>query len=266
MGEAHIVFTSPAGLSAYDQTIVLGGGLPPGGTQAFSIIIGSPAMEGDTVCFTVSLHALDDDANHTQCCNFYDCIVLPDCEMAANCLCDHSMLDIHLDGIVYLNIQPQSYMAMFQPRSTLCSTDKVYWYFTDSNVVEQTSGNEEVHHTFPGPGSYSVCMYVFRTEPNGEQCNTESCVDVEYIGPGATFAVYPNPNKGAFSIRINPEWITPLQLRVFDINSRVILQQQIENPAEHEFIPVNLEGIGSGVYMVEVLIDGKRWTKRVVIE
>lgn len=266
MGEAHIVFTSPVGLGAYNQTIVFGGGLPPGATQAFSIVLGSPAMAGDTVCFTVALHALDDDANHTQCCNFYDCIVLPDCVMGANCLCDESMQDIYLQGIIYLNVQPQTYQAMFQPRSTLCSTDQVYWYFTDSNVVEQTSGNESVHHTFPGPGSYSACMYVFRTEPNGEQCNTESCVDVEYIGPGATFAVYPNPNKGAFSIRINPEWITPLQLRVFDINSRVMLQKQIENPAEHEFIPVNLDGIGSGVYMVELLIDGKRWTKRVVIE
>jgi len=79
MGEAHIVFTSPAGMSSYNTTVPLGT-LVPGGTQAFSLTLGPPALPGDTVCFTVSLHAVDDDAGHTQCCNFHDCVVLPDCD------------------------------------------------------------------------------------------------------------------------------------------------------------------------------------------
>ncbi|MBK9335487.1 MAG: PKD domain-containing protein [Lewinellaceae bacterium] len=79
MGEAHIVFTSPAGMSAYNTTIPLGT-LVPGGTQTYSLNLGAPAQPGDVVCFTVALHALDDDAGHTQCCNFSDCIVLPDCD------------------------------------------------------------------------------------------------------------------------------------------------------------------------------------------
>ena len=266
MGEAHIVFTSPAGLGAYDQTIVFGGGLAPGGTQAFSLPLGPPAMSGDTVCFTVALHALNDDASHAQCCNFHDCIVLPDCIMAANCLCDNSMNDIFLQGIIYTNIQPSSYIAIFQPRSSICSTDEVYWYFTDSNIVEQTSGNDVLNHIFPGPGTYSVCMYVFRTAANGQQCSVESCVDVTFTGPGSTLAVYPNPTSGQFKIRVNPEWISPAQFRVFDINSRVIAAWQVDDPARHEFIPVNLGEAGSGIYLLEVIVDGKRYTRRVVIK
>lgn len=266
VGEAHIVFTSPAGLGAYNQTIVFGGGLAPSGTQAFSLPLGLPAMSGDTVCFTVALHALNDDASHSQCCNFYDCIVLPDCVMAANCFCDNSMNDIYLQGILYTDFQAATYMAIFQPRDTVCSTDKVYWYFTDSNVIEQTTGNEELHHTFPGPGSYSVCIYVFRTEANGAQCSTESCKDVVFVGPGSSLAVYPNPTSGEFSVRLNPEWDSPVQFRVFDINSRVIAAWALEDPAGREFIPVNLGKIASGVYLLEALVDGKRYTKRVVIE
>ena len=264
MGEAHVVFTSPAGLG--NQTIILGAGLPPGGTQAFSIVLGAPAMAGDTVCFTVSLHALDDDANHTQCCNFQDCIVLPDCMMGASCFCDNSMMDIFLQVIPYINVQPASYRAIFQPRNPICATDKVYWYFTDSNVIEQTSGNDSVDHTFPGPGSYNVCMYVYRTETSGEQCSTESCVDMEFTDLDNTLLVYPNPTSAEFKVKVKPDWIGPVTLRVFDINSRVITQREIPDPTALDFIPVNLGETGSGIYLVEIVVDGKRWTRRVVIE
>lgn len=78
MGEGHIVFTAPAGLSGYDQTLSVGT-LLSGGITAFSAPIDAPAQAGDTVCFTVALHAANDDSQHTQYCNFSDCIVLPDC-------------------------------------------------------------------------------------------------------------------------------------------------------------------------------------------
>lgn len=79
MGEAHFIFTAPAGMFTYNTTVSLGS-LVPGGTQAYNLTLGSPALPGDTVCFTVSLHAMNDDAAHTQCCNFNDCVVLPDCD------------------------------------------------------------------------------------------------------------------------------------------------------------------------------------------
>lgn len=78
MGMANVVFTAPAGLSSYNQNVPLGA-LLPGNTAPFNIVIGAPAQAGDTVCFTVALHALNDDAQHLHCCNFSDCIVLPDC-------------------------------------------------------------------------------------------------------------------------------------------------------------------------------------------
>ena len=79
MGEAHIIFTSPPGMQIYNTVISLGT-LVPGGTQTFTVSLGAPAQPGDSVCFIVALHALDDDAGHTQCCNFNDCIELPDCD------------------------------------------------------------------------------------------------------------------------------------------------------------------------------------------
>lgn len=78
MSEAHLVFTSPAGLSSYNQNIPLGA-LLPGGTAPFNATISAPAQAGDTICFTMALHATNDTEQHLHCCNFSDCIVLPDC-------------------------------------------------------------------------------------------------------------------------------------------------------------------------------------------
>lgn len=82
MGEAHLVFTAPAGMAGYNQTIPLGA-LLPGTTAPFNATLGAPAQAGDTVCFTVALHALNDNNQHTQCCNFSGCMVLPPCDLLA---------------------------------------------------------------------------------------------------------------------------------------------------------------------------------------
>lgn len=78
MDEAHIIFTAPSGMSSYNQTLALGG-LLPNNTFPFSFPIGFPAVAGDTVCFTVAMHEIGHDDEHTNCCNFTHCIVIPEC-------------------------------------------------------------------------------------------------------------------------------------------------------------------------------------------
>jgi hypothetical protein len=65
-GEFHIAFTQPPGMSVYNTTIVLGAGLPPGGVFPISIPVGAPAAAGDSICYTASMHALNDNAMHTS--------------------------------------------------------------------------------------------------------------------------------------------------------------------------------------------------------
>jgi PKD repeat protein len=268
MGEAHIVFTSPAGLSAYNQTINLGVGLPPGGTQPFNLILGAPAMPGDTVCFTVALHALVDNVQHTNCCNFHDCIVLPDCANALNCLCDESMEEIYAQGIgvAYSNVLSSSYTATFTPNGALNACDVVYWSFTDTPDIGSTTGNTAISHSFFGPGSYNVCMYVLRTDINGMQCSVQSCVDVKYHALWSTIGVNPNPTKGHFLVTINPAWTGPVQLRLLDVNSRLMAHWTIDDATGKATLPIDIGEVASGIYMLEVVAEGKRWMKKVMIE
>jgi len=81
ISEANFAFTSPPGMSSYNFVRDFGTGLSPGNTASTTFNLGSPAMPGDTLCFTVAMHAEDDDGNHTECCNFEHCIVLPDCPL-----------------------------------------------------------------------------------------------------------------------------------------------------------------------------------------
>jgi len=268
MGEAHIVFTSPAGLSIYNQTIVFGGGLPPGGTQAFSLPIGPPAMDGDTICFTVAMHTLDDD-NHLHCCNFYDCIVLPDCFQNLNCVCDNSMDEIHTQGIEYTNLNSATFQASFKPKATLSACDVVYWYFTDTPVVGQTIGNAPYEHSFANAGVYSVCMYVVRTAGNGEQCDGAACRDVKYLAQWQStvgVSIDPNPTSGRFRVGINPDWTSPVQFRLYDVNGRLVASWQELEPAGKEFVPVDIGSVAGGLYLLEVVSEGGRWVKKVVVE
>ncbi|MFN0015325.1 MAG: PKD domain-containing protein, partial [Saprospiraceae bacterium] len=153
MGEAHIVFTSPAGMGSYNTTIPLGS-LVPGGTQPFNMTFGPPAQPGDTVCFTVSLHALDDDDGHTQCCNFHDCIVLPDCKnpVSPNPGERFTLFPNPTDGLVFARL------------TTGWTTDAYFRVFDvlGRQVAEQTVASTAGKHDLPvrfaglGKGLYTV--------------------------------------------------------------------------------------------------------------
>ena len=265
MGEAHIVFTSPAGLSGYNQTISLGGGLPPGGTQAFSLILGAPAMPGDTICFTVALHALDDDDQHLNCCNFHDCIVLPDCPVGISCSCEGFAASILDKGISYTASASTNYTGVFTVRRAL-PCDVVNWFWTDTPNVDQTIGNQTITHKFPGPGIYTACAYVFRTDDNGQQCSVETCRDVKFVPSHVVSSVeiFPNPSPGNFRVESQAPWMGAVHFRLHDLQSRLVKQWDARNVIGETQIPVELDWLEKGVYLLEIESEGERWIRKVV--
>ena len=177
------------------------------------------------------------------------------------------MNDIHAQGIGYTNLNSATFHASFKPNATLGACDAVYWYFTDTQVVGQTIGNAPYEHSFPGAGTYSVCMYVVRTAGNGEQCDGAACRDVKYLAQWAgSISVSPNPTHGQFRVGINPDWTSPLQFRMYDVNGRLVASWQELEPAGKEFVSVDLGSVAGGLYVLEVVGEGGRWVKKVVVE
>lgn len=267
MGEAHFVFTSPAGMSAYNQTVLLGGGLPPGGTQPFTLTLGPPAVPGDSVCFTVSLHELDDDANHTNCCNFHDCIVLPACTDGLTCSCEDFAADILDSGLSFVPSATTAYTGTFLPMGAQ-PCDVVYWYWPGVFTGEQTVGNQTITHSFQGPGKYTVCAYVFRTDENGQQCSVEACRTVKLTLPQeeGTILVLPNPSGGEFTIQRQSPWKAPVYLRLLDLQSRLLKEWDVPNAAGATSMPIHLNALQKGVYLLEIESEGERRVVKVVIQ
>ncbi len=265
IGQAQIVFTSPAGLG--NATIALGS-LASGATQSFTVNIGAPARPGDIVCFTVSLHVLDDNAQHTQCCHFSDCIVLPDCSAEADCVCNDEFETIVDEGIECVVSPVDPFFYTFSPGAQLNLCDSVTWLWTDSPLPVVSAGNASVTHTFPRTGTYSVCMYVVRTTPAGETCDAQVCKDVVLFAPDEPeqLTLFPNPSNGRIYARLTPGWTPDARFRLLDMLGHTVLDRNITDAAGQELLPLELTGVGSGLYTVVVESGGRRWVRKVVVE
>lgn len=74
-------------------------------------------------------------------------------------------------------------------------------------------------------------------------------------------AVYPNPNKGMFTLESNsPDFIGSM-LRVYNMLGERIWQ----GVADKQKMQINMSGVANGVYMIKVWIRNKVYTKPVVI-
>lgn len=271
MGQATFVFTSPAGLGGFNQTIIFPGGLPSGGTYPFNLTLSAPAMPGDTICFTVALHQLNDDAQHINCCNFYDCIVLPECTLQAACLCDAAFQVARQEGIRVTNLLKSAHTGTFSPGGVLSGCDQVVWSWADTPVKDTTYGNAWVTHIFPGFGNFKYCMQVHREDQvNLDFCEFNICEKVYFPpvtlpNPGL-LDLAPNPSRGSFYVTASEVWTSSVHFRVINPLGQVIRDWDVQNAAGSYEIGVELGGIEPGVYWLEVRSEGRKWVKKVVVQ
>ena len=271
MGQASFVFTSPAGLGIFNQTIVFPGGLPSGSSYPFNLMLDVPGMSGDTVCFTVALHQVNDNAQHIHCCNFYDCLMLPECAVEENCFCDAAFEEAGHQGINCNILLSPPHTATFSPGGMLASCDQVVWTWSDTPQQDTTYGNTVISHTFPGFGTFKLCMTVHRTDAvNGTVCEFKICKKIEFPPtsvPGPTSVdLSPNPSRGSFTIQSSAPWPALVQFRVLNTYGQLLRDWEIRNAGGDYQIPVDLPGLEPGVYLLEVKTDGKRWVKKVVVQ
>ncbi|PHI20979.1 hypothetical protein CEQ90_04645 [Lewinellaceae bacterium SD302] len=261
MGEANIVFTSPAGLSSYNISLPLGG-LAPGGFFPFSIPIGAPAMAGDTVCFTVALHELGDDDQHTNCCNFSHCFVLPECDISPECICNEDFFDQIGMGIDCSPTPEFPGVYVFTPAGDFTQCDEVEWTMDGLNFQTSTIGNEAVEVTINDPGEYQICMKVARLDLNGEICEEGECK--EFIITEESPVVYPNPSSTDVTIVLPPTYRSLRSLQLLDAFGQRVLNHR---PAGNTEVSIRLDvsNVPPGVYWLYLETESKSSLLKLVI-
>ncbi|MBI1268214.1 MAG: PKD domain-containing protein [Cryomorphaceae bacterium] len=252
IAEAVITFNPSSGLSSYNQVISLGS-LPTGGVfSPINFTIGAPAVPGDEVCFTVTLHEVNADGLYLNCCNFTYCMVLPDCGFVPECVCDESFFAGAALGITCIQGGPLSYGYDFNLTSNIFQDcDLVRWYFPGLAAPINLPGGEGVGFVFPGPGSYEVCAKIYRTAADGTVCKTSVCKTV--IIPGVpNFAVFPNPNSGSFNIAFTESSTEHVDVRIYDSASRPVFTRTFVSGQSRNILEIDLEGVAPGIYYVQV--------------
>ena len=79
-------------------------------------------------------------------------------------------------------------------------------------------------------------------------------------------AVYPNPNRGAFTVRFSASERAEATLRMTDVTGREVMRRAVVAETGENQLPVELNGFASGVYLLEFTLGDRKQVVKVVIE
>ena len=252
-----ITFDDPL-LSGYNQSFSTGV-IPPFGIYSpLNFTIGAPAMAGDTICFTVTLHDESEQGNHLSCCTFNYCVVLPACAADLDCLCEPDFYDHVASGITCTPDVPNPGLYTFQLTDHFYfqECDFVIWYFADGSSVSATGGAAITH-----PYSSKVCAKVHRLDDNGVQCGTKTCKSL-LNNSVSHFLIYPNPSSGKFNILSKAQIEEDMMVEIRDLNNRPVFRKEIVKYSDIEF-DIDIAGLSSGLYYIHFITSENHWVEKI---
>jgi len=79
------------------------------------------------------------------------------------------------------------------------------------------------------------------------------------------FLVYPNPNNGEFTVKLNSNSGNDIKMNVYDIRGRRVFDNVYNNNSNFNKV-INLGHIQSGLYILEITDGNKTGTKKIIIK
>jgi len=151
-----------------------------------------------------------------------------------------------------------------------CETVNIY--FSDDGVDFSTelvmgvpnSGSAEI--TFPNIADASdprllieAADHIFYTVSETLLPLSQNSFTVEDV------SIFPNPSKGKFSIQFGSSINTAIELNVFDIRGRVLLEKSYKTSGKFNQ-DLDLQHLASGVYLLKIGDGSRSLTKKIIIE
>jgi hypothetical protein len=123
----------------------------------------------------------------------------------------------------------------------------------------------------------TLCNQCTTQQGNSKKSNWSPIVEFTTPGNGnkqasletanpLTLNLYPNPNKGNFTIAFNSEKTDELHLAVFDVTGRLIYENNVPVQSGNNDLPFELKGISSGIYSLRVRLGAESQQIKLVIE
>lgn len=138
------------------------------------------------------------------------------------------------------------------------------WDFGDS----QTSTDVNPEHIYAVAGIYPVCLIATNSCGSDTSCMdvNVSFMGIQPVWAGATPELFPNPNRGSFTLRV-PGLRAGRQLEIRLISALGVTVWRSSEAATGDFERlIQPDGLSSGVYFLELRSEGEMWRRKVLIE
>lgn len=117
---------------------------------------------------------------------------------------------------------------------------------------------------FSGDGLPTSCENGADGEVEDYTINVQPSLAVKEFGFD-NFAVFPNPNKGSFTIKLNSSLSSNINVEVYDLRGRRIYKNRYKNAGDFNE-KINLNNVQSGMYILNVSDGIKKSTKKIIVE
>lgn len=120
-------------------------------------------------------------------------------------------------------------------------------------------------YTDPGANQFPTsCENGHDAEVEDYTINVQVALGIEEFGVG-NFSIFPNPNKGQFTVSLNSSSNEKVMVTVYDIRGRKVFDETFENSSTFSQ-SINLNSVQAGMYLVKVSDGSKQATKKIIVE
>lgn len=201
------------------------------------------------------------NANLNNNTNSYRVVLTGLCTVVTS---NHAKVNVNRLPTVTVQADPSPVILPGQTTNLIATTNPSggsYVWMLNGNPVG--SGSELHDIGVAGIGTYTVVY----TDPNG--CvSTSNAIEVTGAPSGNVF-VYPNPNRGSFTVRFYNTVNESATVNVYDMKGARVHRQSAATTAPYTGIEINLgSAVPAGVYVVELVnSSGKQvGAQRIVVE
>ncbi|MCF6295914.1 MAG: M12 family metallo-peptidase [Flavobacteriaceae bacterium] len=148
-----------------------------------------------------------------------------------------------------------------------------------TNVTNDPTGNSPLAITIPADALLGNTIMRVSTKYSSAPTSCENGADAEVedytvnvfaslsVGENVfdNFIIYPNPNNGEFTIKLNSNSSDTIKINVYDIRGRRVFDNLYKNNSNFNEV-INLGNVQSGIYLLNVSDGIRSTTKKIVIQ
>jgi PKD repeat protein len=138
------------------------------------------------------------------------------------------------------------------------------WDFGDGSPID-TAQNPQ--HTFPGDGTYIVCLTAYT------YCDTVTTCDTISIFISGTennllenqISIYPNPTSGIFTLDFGALNQQDVSIAIYQVDGKLVYTQGTAINSVNQQLRINLSPFEKGMYFINIQTTSATTTKRVLV-